>query len=372
MARQVSGLFLCPNMPILQSIPNRSSNNYIPSPKQSVPGQYSAAGIYNQPLPSTARPVSQVLGVSAPFGGGSTGQSSVPAGMGTLTNNINSQLNTGLSAIDSGYNDFVSQINTQQGNVERSAADATANVDVNAQGAKTALTNQQTTANQSYDTQAQTANKQASSALQQSRDLYRQLQQQNVAQLSGAGLSSSSVAEALAENLGVETARRIAGVTGSRDEVLNNISRERTNLNNYVSQQMTDLEGKITAAKNTIQTQLLNSIDQLNNQRNVAASQKANSRQQLISDAQGQIANLQAQAQNFAQSLEQWHAQNTSKLQNTAISFDNLTKAMQTASNFQGVGLGQPMQSNEQTAAYYINPQKNPYEDDILNRYLPG
>ncbi len=314
-------------MPVLQSIPgqyNPASQSYNAIPQGYVPQSQGGRTVINRTtVPTTS---GSVLGAST---GPSTpvGSSGQPSSINNAVNGVNGQLQSGLGQIDQGYNDYISQIDTQQGNVQRSAADATAGVDVNAQGARNQLGNQLNTANASYDTQSQQATKQGATATQQARDLYRQLQQQNVAQLSGSGLSSSSVAEALAENLGVETARRIAGVTGSTQEVLQNISKEKTNMGNYVNQQLSDLEAKVGAAKNSIQTQLLNSIDQLNNQRNVAASQKAQSRQQLIQDAQSQVASLQQQAQDFQQSLQQWQAQNSQKLQQTAVDFSKINQA---------------------------------------------
>lgn len=365
-------------MPVLQSKPQRQSSpdlnpaNFAKqsTPMQSLPGQYNVVSKnYNAPLPSTSN---QVLGASTTYspsggaggGGISAGQSVSLAGFGTAKSNINDQLGTGLAAIDAGYNDYASQIDTQEGNVRRSAADATAGVDTSAQGARTQLNNQLATNNQSYDEQTQKATRQGANAMQQARDIHRQLQQQNVATLSANGLSSSSVAEALAENLGVETARRIAGVTGSRDEVLQNIAKEKTNQANFVKQQLSDLEGKVTTMKNSIQTKLLNDIDSLNNQRNVAASQKANARQQLISDAQGRVADLQANAQNFAQSLEMWQKQNAAKLGKTEIDFGKLNQAANAVQSLAQVGL--PMSS---AVTQYLQSAGVPVPGDYVPSY---
>lgn len=284
--------------------------------------------------------------------------------------NVQGQLQGGLSNVDSDYQNYISTLDTQQGNIQRSAENATGAIDVNAQGARTALTNEAAKAAASYDQQSQQANKQATSATQQARDLYRQLQQQNIAQLSGTGLSSSSVAEALAENLGRDTARRIAGVTGSRDEVLQNISKERTNTENYVNERLSNLESQVTQQKADIQTQLLNEISKINNARNVAANDRASRRQELILNAQNAVNTLTSQAQQFAQDLEQWKAQNNAKLQNTAVSFDDLTKAMQAASSLQTQQLGTQGQVDPYAGAYQINPVQK-QQEDLLNQFLP-
>jgi signal transduction histidine kinase len=92
-------------------------------------------------------------------------------------------------------------------------------------GVKTQLGAEQATKEQGVQSELSTSETQGKTAMQEARDLFRQTQQQNIAQLSGLGISSSSVAEALAERLGVETARRIAGVSGSINEVRTNATK---------------------------------------------------------------------------------------------------------------------------------------------------
>jgi hypothetical protein len=279
-------------------------------PQTTTVNTSNTGAVYGPTLPSN-----KVLGAktSSVTGGGNQQQ----AGMDTLTSAINNQVNTGNNAIDDDYNNYMNSLNSQQGYMQEQGNQAMIQMNLQANQARTQYGQEKTVAQQGLDTQTQTANTQATSAMQQARDLYRQVQQQNIAQLSGAGLSSSSVAEALAEKLGVETARRIAGVTGSRDEIIQNITKEKSNLDNYYQQKLTNLEDQLTLNTKQIQSQLMQSLDQINQARNVAASERANKRAQLMSEATTQIANLQANAQQFAQSLQMWKEQNSAKLTQT-------------------------------------------------------
>jgi hypothetical protein len=150
--------------------------------------------------------------------------------------------------------------------------------------------------------------------MQQARDLFRQTQGQNIAQLSALGISSSSVAEALAERLGVETARRIAGVTGSIQEVRQNATKELARVKNYYTGKMTDLQNWVSDQKANIQNALLTGLNQINAAKNQAASDKARGRAELLANVQNSIYSLTQQYNQFKQSLDLWNAQKASAL----------------------------------------------------------
>ncbi len=228
--------------------------------------------------------------------------------------NINQNVSTGNSQIDADYNDFINQLSGAEQGLQSQAANASAQVATNYAPQSTALKAEEATKLSGLASQTATAQGQEKTAMQQSRDLFRQTQQQNIAQTSGLGISSSSVTEALAETLGVETARRIASVSQSANDIYNNIAREKTNVETFVKSKLADLEGRIAQEKSNIQLSLLEGIRQINEARATAAKDKANRRADLLQNAQNAIYGLQQNAQTFTQSLEAWKAQNTSSL----------------------------------------------------------
>ncbi len=277
--------------------------------------------------------------------GGITG-GNVPAGNPGLQNDINRQTDDFASMIENDFNTAMGALNAQEESLRREGEGAISSSQAEAGQARTELQNTQATNISGLTGQEQTVRKQESSGLQQARDLFRQIQQQNIAKLSGLGISSSSVAEALAERLGVETARRIAGVSGSANEVINNIAAEKTRVNTYFQQKMSDLEASLKASTDNIRASLLDGISQINQARNQAASDKANQRTQLFSNAQSALANLQANAQNFQQQLQQWQASKSSALdsaKNFAFNptdFSGLNNQLGLISSLQNAGLG--------------------------------
>lgn len=327
---------------------------------------------------NTAPPPTTSTRISTPYSTG--GSSSTTTGGGSNGSNpganaINNQVDAGNQQIESDYQNYLSSLGNQESSLNSQAGVANQGIDTNASQARTGLQNQQATGIQGLDTQAQTANTQAASATQQARDLYRQVQQQNIAQLSGLGISSSSVSEALAEKLGVETARRITGVTGSQQEILQNIAKEKANLNDYVANKTSDLEQQVAQQKAQIQSQLMDGLNQINTARQVAASDKANRRQDLLVNAQNAIANLQQQAQAFSQSLQTWQSQNVQRFSQVGQDLPQLLANLQAASaGIQGIsGVGYDVNpsinlgTNGQISGNVSAIKKNP--NDILNPF---
>ncbi len=269
---------------------------------QSTPGQYNvAAQSYNRPAP-------QVLGTQTrDVGVPSTGSSgAAPSSFSTAQNSVNNQVDQGLDFIEQDYNNVLGQLAGEEQGLRGQADVAGQQIESEAGQVKTQLGQEQGVKEQGIQSQLNTAETESKSAMQQARDLFRQTQQSNIAQLSALGISSSSVAEALAERLGVETARRIAGVTGSLQEVRQNASKELARTKDYYQQRITDITNQVAVQKAQIQNSLLAGLNQINSARNQAATDKSRSRAELIQNAQSAINSLAQQQQQFEQSLKKW------------------------------------------------------------------
>lgn len=154
------------------------------------------------------------------------------------------------------------------------------------------------------ESEGQTAEKTASSGLKQARELFRQLQQQNNAQLSGLGISSSSVTEALAERLGVETAQRIGGITGELGEIRQNIAKEKTRVEEVFQSKLTEIQESTQIAIQRIQAGLQQGLSQLAGARGQAATAKAQARTDIAVNARNQILQIQQEAQQRSQAIQ--------------------------------------------------------------------
>jgi len=247
---------------------------------------------------------------------------------------INQQQANGNSQIDSDYETSMGQLSGAEQGLRGQAGTAEGTITNEAAATRTQLGQEQAVQEQGAQATLSTAEKQGTSAMQQARDLFRQTQQSNNAQLSALGISSSSVSEALAERLGVETARRIAGVTGSLDEVRLNTTKELGRIKTYYEQKATQVQEWVANEKTKIQTTLMQGLNQINSARSQAASDKASARANLLSQVQNQIYSLTQQQQQFDQSLQQWAAQKSAALQPIAQDPEYLNTLMSTANTF--------------------------------------
>lgn len=355
-------------------------------PNMSVPGQYNPVSrSYNAPLPGQTLGASYSASTPQTSNGGFN-MSMYPgwneaaaradyAATGGQGKGIQDQQDALNSQIESEYNNAMSQLSGQESSLRGQAGTAEAQISNESAKTRTALGEERATRQQGVQSQLSTAEQQGTSALQQARDLFRQTQQQNIAQLSALGLSSSSVAEALAERLGVETARRIAGVTGSLQEVQQNASKELARINDYYAQKMTQLQTDEQLQKQQIQQSLLAGLNQINSARNKAASDKAAARQNLMSQVQNSIAQLAQQKQQFEQSLQQWAAQKQAALQPIAQDPNYLNTRVSTANTFnqqfnpQGFAFTPEVSYDKySTMTGKITSQKKP-EQDLLSQY---
>lgn len=255
--------------------------------------------------------------------GATTNKSSVPSTSQPINQSnpqpqydqLQSQQDAINQQLENDYNIAMGQLNSQESGL-RSQADTSSGLIANeAAATKTQLGAQQATQEQGVQSSLSTAEKQGTSAMQQARDLFRQTQQSNISQLSALGISSSSVSEALAERLGVETARRIAGVTGSLDEVRQNATNELGRIKNYFSERVTQVQQQSELQKSQIQQALVQGLNQINSARQQAASDKAARRSELLGQVSNAMAQLAQQQQQFEQSLQQWAAQKAAALQ---------------------------------------------------------
>ncbi len=304
--------------------------------------------VYVRPVQAASTPVNtnysqvpnysqapQVLGTNTGGGGGAQQPAQQLAGQDIASNDINRQVEDFGAIIDRDYDTAMQGLQSQEESLSCQAGTAEAKIKAQYGTAKTAIGAEQAAKEAGVQKELSTASTSAKTSTQQARDLFREIQQQNIASTSGLGISSSSVTEALAERLGVETARRIAGITGTFNEVKQNLAAESTRVQTYYKQKLADLEESLGAGIGSIQESLMAGIREINQARNVAATDKANRRAELLSNAQSAMANLQANAQQFAQSLQIWETQKTSALQSIS-SNDTLLAQLTSASEYFG------------------------------------
>lgn len=286
----------------------------------------------NGPLVTDLKPIVTDFKPNPPIktdGVGSNNQDFYNQGIG----NIQSQGNEGLDFIEQDYSNALGALAGQEESLRGQAGTAQGQIENEAGSVRTQLGKEQGTAETGIQSNLSTAETQGASQLQQARDLFRQTQQGNIAQLSALGISSSSVSEALAERLGVETARRIAGVTGSLSEVRQNATKELGRIKDYYQSRLTDVTNQVATQKANIQNSLMQGLNQINSARNQAATDKSRSRAELLNNVQNSIAQLTQQQQQFEQSLKQWASQKQAALTPiiTDPSFiDTLTSATDT------------------------------------------
>lgn len=241
-----------------------------------------------------------------PTGGGGGG----PSGQDI----INSNQQNAEDQLNQDYEMTMGSLASQESGMQRQAGTAESVINTGAGDVRNQIQNTQGTAEQAQQTNLSTATQGATTEMQQARDLFRQTQQSNNAQLSALGISSSSVAEALAERLGVETARRIAGVTGGLQEVRRNVTTELGRIKTYYQGQLTTLEQKVADQKGQIQNALMSGLEQINSARRQAASVKSQQRASLLTQVQTALGSLAQQQQQWQQQLDQWASQKSAAL----------------------------------------------------------
>ena len=219
-----------------------------------------------------------------------------------------------LLKLNSEYEQLSNNLNAQEQSLKAQEQAAIASANAGAAPTRTAIGNERTSRNADLTTQAQNEQSRAKTAISQAQQLYRDTQQQNSAQLSALGISSSSVTEALAERLGRDTAQRIGGTTNDLNQVLGNIDSERTRTNDFYNQKLTDLEGQLQATIGNIQAQSLQALNQLQLTRGQSANDLAGRRLDILQQTRAQINSAKDQTLAFQQQLDQFNAQRQAAL----------------------------------------------------------
>ncbi len=240
----------------------------------------------------------------------------------------------GNQAIDQDYDQAMTMIGNQEQSLQGQAGLAQSQIDTEGQATRGELLNTQATAESAQQANLTTAETGAKSAMQQARDVFRQTQQTNNAQLSALGISSSSVAEALAERLGVETARRIAGVTGSLQEVRQNVSQELGRIRTYYQSKLENVQREVANQKAVINQSLMDGLRQLNAARGQAATAKSQARANLLQQTQSAMLELTRNQQEFENSMKRWAAEKAAALKPIVQDPNYLETLMSAASKF--------------------------------------
>lgn len=341
---------------------------YTPPPSG---GQSTQNQSYN--IPSSTQPNNsqgQVLGA------GTTGTTGT--GYEERRNEIQGGQDRGNDLIEQDYNNVLGSLAGQESGLQSQAGTAQSQIENEGSKLKTQLGQEQSVKEQGVESTLATGETEATTAMQQARDLFRQTQQNNIAQLSALGISSSSVAEALAERLGVETARRIAGVTGSISELRVNSQKELARVKDYFQQKMTDVQDQIGIQKSQIQNALMEGLNKINSSRQQAATDKARARADLLQNTQRYLYDLGQQEQAFQQSLQKWAQQKQAAL-TPLITDPNFMNTITSATNqfnqqFAPQGFQYSPQVNTSPAGnvqgqvkYTLS--KNPEEDEFGNPF---
>lgn len=156
--------------------------------------------------------------------------------------------------------------------------------------------------------------KQAQGALAQGRQLFQELEQRNIAAASAGGLSSSSVVEAMSERLGRETAQRIAGITGSRDEIFANIENEKSRVKTFTAQKMTEVDQEERRTIGDLQALFSERLLDIERRRVGGEGERAQMRAQLALDVSNRIASVRAQAAQLRDSVNGFDVNEVGKL----------------------------------------------------------
>lgn len=250
-------------------------------------------------------------------GGGGGGGDNGPTGQSVIEAGVQS----GNDAINRDYEDAIAQAQLSEDTLNRQGNEAQSSLRSQGEKSLSATRNEQAVAEQGLASQGQTATKTYQSGTRGARDLFRQQQQANIAQTSALGISSSSVSEGLAEKLGVDLARRLAGLTGSYEEVNQNLAKEGARIKTFAAQKIKETEDTIAQQLQSIQSQVLEGVRGIGLQKQMAASAKANARADLINKAQQAIYQLQSDKQNFDQQIKQWEVQQNKNNSNAIKEF---------------------------------------------------
>lgn len=313
------------------------------------------------------------------FGGGSSSPSFTPNQSGLVNQNANDM----QSQADFEFDQALNLIGQQESAMRSEAEVGVGEQTLSGQQAQTRAGQAKQSNLQGLENEGVVAEKTATSGLKQARDLFRQLQQQNAAQLSGLGISSSSVTEALAERLGVETAQRIGGITGSLDEVRQNIAKEKTRVEEVFQSKLTEIQEGTQLAIQRIQAGLQQSLAQLGAARGQAATAKAQARTEIAVNARNQIFQIQQEAAQRAQSIQDAAARRAQALAEAeqymfkptdiAGMGQYIQQGLSTLPQVAGFQVAPTLKSQTVEGQGFIQPgfayEKKPADDELVNPF---
>ena len=285
---------------------------------------------FRQPNPvakASYGPVGQAYGqIGSLFGGTSSKAAQTPSGGGSGNNqggqvlDVNNQVpqipggggggavNTGptLAAIEDSYNANSTYLNQIRGITETEATNARGALQGDYDVASSTLGQQKTKQLGSLDESGQTVQRNTANALGEARTTYNELGQKNQAYLSATGLGSSSVAEALQEKLGRDTFKAIENLTQNRDATLQNIEKQRGEVNQFYSTKEAELINGLNSAKQQITTQLQRSLAEVDRDRSLNEANRAAKKAEVIADARRVSSAASAEAAAQKQALDSW------------------------------------------------------------------
>lgn len=172
----------------------------------------------------------------------------------------------------------------------------------------------QTNANDQLGLQTAQANTGAESALASANRAYQELGQKNNAYLSAGGISDSSVAQALEQQLGAGTSLAINQIQSNKDGYLKALDTEMTRVKGYVTQQVNDLEGAYNTAVDNVNLELNSALGRINTAKGLAENQKSQARQNILNNVQGTLQQIQVQAANYGDALKAFAQKQTSAI----------------------------------------------------------
>jgi hypothetical protein len=228
---------------------------------------------------------------------------------------IKQNFNEYNSVIDQEYEATMNSLTREESNIRSQAQTSEQQIENENAEVKTQLGKEQATNVEGVNQKLSTAETESKSQLQQARDLFRETQQQNIMELSGRGISSSSVAEALAERLGVETARRIGSISSSLGDIRINAKQELGRINNYYSEKMTNLEREKGVQMQEIRNALMSGLNKISTSRDIAAVSKRRQLVDLAQQARQAISDISQEYEKFKQSLYKWGVEKSLAIQ---------------------------------------------------------
>lgn len=286
---------------------------------QSIPGQFNPVSKKMNTIPAGYAPSSvngktvlnpigtgQVLSMQAPTGGGSNSGYRAPVPAAPDFSGLNQQTDAYQDLIEQEYNNSISRINNEESSLRNQAGTAQSQVETDYFDVLNQLRAEQATKEEGVQSTLATGEKESTNQIQNARDLYRQMEQRNIAQLAGLGISSSSVAEGLGERLSVETARRMSGITNSQGEMRINATKELARVKDHFASATTNFN-KLKANKIAeVNNSLLSGLQKLQSARNETSTAKQRGSMDLWVNAQNQVAQIQADYEKLKQAAQDW------------------------------------------------------------------